>query len=118
MRTVATRLKDVGDQLYVDIAGLKHVVGAYLTLSLDPLKIHVWTLLDERNAVTEQQLTRSELKLADSFKSIEFDFTRTHLQDRNPRQFIPDGAYLIKSTDPRITEHFTEAVRSVAHAGS
>jgi hypothetical protein len=118
MRTMATRLKDVGDRLHIDTARLAHVAAAYLTLSLEPTQIHVWTLLDTRDAATESELTRSELRLAKSFDSIDFDFTRIHLQGRDPRQFIPEGAYLVKSMLRSVTEHFTEAVRLAAHAGS
>ena len=118
MQAVATRLKDVGDQLYVDIAELPHIVAAFLTVTIDPPKIHVWTLLDERDPSNERRLTQSELRLLESFGPIDFDFTRIHLQGRDPRQFIPEGAYPVKCTDPLVLQHFTDTVRSGAHARS
>lgn len=113
---MATRLKDVGDQFYVDIVDLKHVVAAYLTVQMEPPCIHVWTLLDTRDRETQRRLAQSELRLAQSFSPIDFDFSTIHLQDREPRQFVPEGAYPVKIQHPAIRAHFTEAVAALANA--
>jgi hypothetical protein len=117
MRTVATTLKDIGDQLSFDIAGLKPVVAAYLTLQLEPLRVHAWALLDRRDRDAEAALARSELRLTESFGAINFDFTTVHLQGRDPGQFIPAYAYPVKIADRDVEKHFAESFRARVHAG-
>lgn len=116
MRIVATTLKDIGDQLAFDIAHLEPVVAAYLTLQLDPLRIHAWALLEGRDRDAEAALARSELRLMRSFGTIKFDFTTIHLQGREPGQFIPADAYPVKVTNPDVEKHFTETFRARVHA--
>lgn len=116
MRTVATTLRDIGDQLSYDIDQLKPVVAAYLTLQLDPVRVQVWALLDTRNRDVEAALARSELRLIESFGAIEFDFTTVHLQGREPGQFIPADAYPVKIADRDVERHFTESFRARIHA--
>lgn len=115
---MATTLKDVQDHLAFDLAGLPHVVGAFLTVCLEPKQLQVWTLLDQRDPATEQALAMAEGRLATTFSSILFDFTSVHLQGRDPQQFVPEGAHPVKLDDPRVLRFFQDAIaaRSRAHA--
>jgi len=118
MKAVATTLKDVQDHLAFDLARLPHVVGAFLTVRLEPKQLHVWTLLDQRDPATERALAVAEDQLATTFSSIPFDFTSVHLQGRDPQQFVPEGAHPVKLSDPRVLRFFQDAIAARAHAGT
>ena len=107
-----------------DLEPLKPVVAAYFTVRLDPPKIHVWTLLDVRHETTENALARAEYNLMTSLRRgiwvealadyviFDFDFTTIHLRDRDPRQFIPEGARPIKISHADVLQYFEEANRA------
>lgn len=116
MVAVATNLKDVEDQLRFDLGPLAHVVVAYLTIRMDPPQLHLWTLLDTRDEPTEVALAAAECRLMEAFRSIGFDFTTVHLRGRDPRQFIPEGAYPVKATHPVALRFFQDAIAAQAHA--
>ena len=116
MLAVATTLKDVQDQLRCDLGPLGHVVGAYLTVRMQPPQLHIWTLLDSRDEQTEAALAAAECRLMASFRGIGFDFTTVHLQGRDPRQFIPEGAYPVKVTHPAVLQFFHDAITAQVHA--
>ena len=52
----------------------------------------------------------------ETFRGIGFDFTTVHLQGRDPRQFIPEGAYPVKVTHPAVLQFFHDAITAQAHA--
>jgi hypothetical protein len=116
MRIVATRLGDVLDDFSYHLADLRHVVAAYCTVEMDPPKIHIWTLLDARDDVTEEALADVEHKLTQSFRQVVFDFTSIHLRDRSPAEFIPEGATPIVIRHPEVLKAFQAALVARAHA--
>ena len=116
MRTVGTRLKDIEDHLRFELGPLAPVVAAYLTVGLDPSQVHLWTLLDARDEATEAALAAAECRLMETFRGIGFDFTTMHLRGRDPRQFIPEGAYPVKATHPVALRFFQDAIAAQAHA--
>ena len=100
----------IREWLEVDIAHLETVVGAYLTLEEHwPPRVHVWTLLDCRDPVAERQLAKAKVNLLTRFGEARFDFTNVHLQNRDPRQFIPAGALQVftRNQHPMLVEYFT-----------
>jgi hypothetical protein len=111
MGTVATTLRDVQDQLRYQLSELPHVVAAYLTVDMSPAKIHVWTLLDARDEQSEEALAKAELGLLTSFRMVQFDFTTVHLQNRDPREFIPEGAHAVLSRRADVDGVFQDAIR-------
>jgi hypothetical protein len=115
---VGATVQDLRDQLLFDFNDLNHVVAAYFTIQLEPLKVHVWTLLDTRDESTEQALAIGERKLMQSFNGIDFDFTTVHLRGREPVQFVPEGAIPIKLSDPDVYRFFQDALRARVHAGA
>lgn len=117
-RAVATTLNDLRDQLAYELTPLRHVVGAYLTVKFDPPKVHVWTLLDERDEHTEDVVARAEHRLMETFHGVNFDFTGIHLRGRDPEQFIPEGAYPVKIAHQRVMRFFQEALLSRTNAGT
>ena len=114
--TVATNLKDIEDQLRFDLGPLAHVVAGYLTIRMDPPQLRLWTLLDTRDEPTEVALAAAECRLMEAFRGIGFDFTTVHLRGRDPRQFIPEGAYPVKVTHPVALRFFQDAIAAQAHA--
>lgn len=107
MSTVGTTYKDVSDQLRFYLGPLKHVIAAYLTISMNPVQVQVWTLLDARDEHTDDELARAEIKLMTSFP-VAFDFTTVHLQGRNPVEFIAEGALPVIVRDRSVRNHFVE----------
>ncbi len=116
MQIVASRLGDVIDEFAQHIADVPRVVAAYCTVEMDPPKIHIWTLLDAREEVTEETLAGAEQKLSQSFPQVAFDFTTIHLRDRGPAQFIPEGATPIVIRHPEVLKVFQQALAVRADA--
>ncbi|MGH7323346.1 MAG: hypothetical protein ACREJ9_01725 [Candidatus Rokuibacteriota bacterium] len=110
MAAVATTLKDLQDQFKHDVASLEHLVAAYFTVEMDPPKVHVWTLLDARDEFTADEIARAEHKLVAAFPGVGFDFTTVHLRGRDPMQFIPDAAVLVKMPNGLIHQFVRERV--------
>ena len=110
MATMATPLKDIQHQFRYELSGLPAVVASYCTVQFAPLRVRVWTLLDARHEDTERALAIAERKLRDSFTMVTFDFNTTHLRDRDPVQFIPEGALNILARHSAVAEHFSRAV--------
>lgn len=117
MPIVGATYKDVSDQLRYYLEPLKHVVAAYLTISINPAKVHLWTLVDTRDESTDDELARAELKLMASFLTIAFEFTTVHLQGRDPVEFIPEGAIPVILRDRAVWSHF-RVLFSAANAGA
>lgn len=113
---VATNLKDVTDQFRYELDPLDEVLGAYLTIRLDPVKLHVWTLLAQRQDSAETAIAEAESRLVSSFPTVAFDFTTVHLRGRDPAQFIPEGAIPIKVSDPEVFRAFRDALTVPGHA--
>jgi hypothetical protein len=113
---VGATVQDLRDQLRYDFSDLSHVVAAYFAIQLEPLKVHVWTLLDAWDASTEQALAAGECRLMQSFPGIDFDSTTVHLRGREAVQFIPDGAIPIKLSRPDVYRFFQDALRAPIHA--
>lgn len=118
MPGVATSVQDVRDQFKVDIEHLKQVAGAFLTVDLAPRPtIHVLTLLHERDKSTDDQVADAELRLMDTFTAVPLNFTRIHLQGRDPRRFVQPGSEPIVINDGRLEEAVRfSVVRFGAHA--
>jgi hypothetical protein len=110
MPTVANTLKDIQDQFRYHLSGMQHVAAAYCTVQLWPPKLRIWTLLDVRDEETDRALAIAERKLRDSFDKVMFDFSTTHLNGREPMQFIPEGAVLIVARHPAVAAYFSRAV--------
>jgi hypothetical protein len=110
MPTMAANLKDVLDEFKVHVTGLDRIVAAYATVELNPPKIHIWTLLDERDDATEDELARAEHKVLTSFPQIAFDFTTIHLRGRDPVQFLPEAAYPIRIRNEAVLKFFQKAL--------
>ena len=108
---------DLRDQLLYDFGDLSHVVAAYFAIQLEPLKVHVWTLLDAWDTSTVKALAAGECRLLQSFPGIDFNFTTVHLRGREAVQFIPDGAIPIKLSHPDVYRFFHDALRAPIHAG-
>jgi hypothetical protein len=114
---VGVTVQDLRDQLRYDFDDLSYVVAAYFAIQLEPLKVHVWTLLDAWDASTAQALAAGECRLTQSFLGLDFDFTTVHLRGRGAVQFIPDGAIPIKLSHPDVYRFFQDALRAPIHAG-
>lgn len=111
MRSVAATYKDVADQLRIDLESLTYVCAAFLTITLKPVKVHVWTLVPRpAMEVEERALTRAEFRLIQVFPDVHFDFTTIELEGRDPVQFIPQGAIPIIIRDAAIRKHFEESM--------
>ena len=116
MQDVANTLSDIRDQLRFDLGSLKLVTAAFVTITMGPPKVHVWTLVERRDEDSETQLVRAERRLMTSFPNVGFDFSTIHLRGRDPIQFIPEGAVPVKITDQRAREYFIRA--ATAHVQS
>ena len=110
MPTVAANLKDVLDEFKAHVTGLDRIVAAYATVELTPPKVHIWTLLDERDDATEDELARAEHRVVRSFPQIAFDFTTIHLRGRDPLQFLPQAAYPIRIRNDAVLQFFQKAL--------
>ncbi len=108
------QLADLRDQLLFDLSDVEPVVAAYVTVRISPLKVHVWTLVDRRSEEAEARIATAERKLLSCFPMVEFDFSTIHLRERDPLQFIPEGAHLVKASRPEIAEYFTRATTGPA----
>ncbi len=106
---MALTLGDILDQFRLDVEALPDLVpalvGAYCTYSITPVaKVQIWTLLNRRDLTIERRLAGAERRLRVSFPQVRFDFTTIHLNGRDPRQFVPEGAIKIKVADPGLEE--------------
>jgi len=116
--TVGATYKDIYDQLHFHLAPLKDVAASFLTISINPPNVHVWTLLHGRDERTDAALAGAELKLMTSFSTVDFDFTTVHLQKkRDPLEFVPEGAVPVIARDPTVLSHFL-GLLSATHAGA
>jgi hypothetical protein len=108
-RTVDT-LRRVRNAFRRTLVGLEHLLAAYFSVQMEPLRIHAWTLLDARDEETERRIAEAERMLIRSFPDIGFDFTTVHLQGRDPRQFIPQRAYGVKirRLEPSLIQMFAD----------
>jgi hypothetical protein len=96
---VGASLKDVVSQFSYDLAPVTALVGAFYTVQLESVpKIHMWTLLRERDETSEVRLAAAERRLLESFPMVRFDFTTAHLRGRDPDHFVPEGAFPIEVT--------------------
>ena len=87
------------DKLARELGELPAVRAAYLT-SDDGRhrRIHFWTLLDHYDEPTERRLVRLESDVEHQFaQDVDFAFTTIHLKGRDPWDFIPQGALIVKS---------------------
>ena len=109
MIAVANNLADLRDQLRFDLADQKLIVATYLTISMSPPKIHVWSLVEERDEKTEAQIAAAERRLVTCFPGLAFDFSLIHLRGRDPSQFIPEGAYPVMFSGLKVYRHFYRA---------
>lgn len=106
---MALTLGDILDQFRFDVEALPDLlpalVGAFCTYSIAPVaKIQIWTLLNRRDLSIERQLAAAERRLRVSFSQVRCDFTTIHLNGREPKQFLPEGAIKIKVADPGLEE--------------
>ena len=85
-------------------------MAAYATVELTPAMVHIWTLLDERDDATEDELARAEHRVVRSFPQVAFDFTTIHLRGRDPIQFLPRAAYPIRVRDDAVLQFFQKAL--------
>jgi hypothetical protein len=90
---MAANLGDILTQFGYDLRAVEHLVSAYCTVQLEqPPKVRLWTLLSERDEVSEQRLAAAEVRLVESFPMVAFDFSTTHLRGRDARHFVPEKA--------------------------
>ena len=99
-------VSDIKQEFGVRVSNLTHVTAAYLTAQYEPLRVHVWTLLDAREENTEVALVKAESRLASAFPDVSFDFSTVHLRGRDPLQFIPEGAIAVKVADSAVERFF------------
>lgn len=119
MPAVGLKYSDIHDHLRVHLAPIRNLRAAYLTIVMQPLKVHLWTLLDVRDDESERQLTKAECGVMLAFPDIRFDFTPVHLAGRDPRQFIPEAAVPLIIRDRDVLKHFQEVLSAKPlHAGA
>ena len=116
---MAVSLNDILSQFRYDLAALPGVVSAYCTFRIEPTpKVHLWTILERRDEDTERRLAAAERRVVESFPRVPFDFTTTHLQGRDPIQFVPEGAIevILRPPASSLTGTFTYTDRHVMNA--
>jgi hypothetical protein len=86
------------DRLARELRELPAVRAAYLTLDDSRRRrVHFWTLLDQYDEPTERRLVRLESDVEHQFADeVDFAFTTIHLKGRDPQDFIPPGALIVK----------------------
>lgn len=94
---MAANLGDLLSQFAYELQSVKGLVSSYCTVQLErPMEVRLWTLLAERDEPSEERLAAAELRIVQSFPMVQFDFSTTHLQGRDPKQFVPAGAIPIE----------------------
>ena len=88
------------DKLARELEELPAVRAAYLTSGQGrSTRVHLWTFLEKYDEPTERRLVRLESDVEHQFADDhDFAFTTIHLHGRDPRQFVPPDAIVLKSS--------------------
>ena len=92
-------LEALQGKLAREVGDLAAIRAAFLTSeNRQRPRMHLWTLLDQYDEPTERRLVRLESDIEHQFaEEIDFAFTTIHLQGRDPWDFIPRDALIVKS---------------------
>ena len=87
------------DKLARELQELPAVRAAYFTSGGGRRHgMHFWTLLDQYDEPTERRLVRLESDVEHQFaEEVDFAFSTIHLKGRDPWDFIPQDALIVKS---------------------
>ena len=87
------------DKLVRELGELPAIRAAYFTSDERRRhRMHFWTLLNEYDEPTERRLVQLESDVEHEFaEDFDFAFTTIHLRGRDPWDFIPQDALIVKS---------------------
>ncbi len=87
---------DVAREFQVRLNKLEHVVAvAFVEYLPARSQLRLTTLLHTDDPEAERQLAQAELDIEDAFREFPLEFSTVHLRGRDPKEFIPDGAFVI-----------------------